>query len=280
MAPLTLMAVHAHPDDESTFTGGTIARYTDEGIRVVVVLCTNGDCGREGDDPPFAPSGVKATSLATVRRLEFEVACAELSVHAVEHLGYRDSGMMGWPENDAPGCFWRASPTEAVSKLERLLDRYAPQVVVTYDEDGFYGHPDHIMANRATCAAVDRSASVRKLYYTVISRSAVVRYARRLRELGATLPAPFGQLDPANPPFGTPDERVDAVIDVSRYAAKKRTAMAAYRSQSDNAFFLSSPPQAFSFAFGEESYIRVVDRTTSPLRETDLFAGLRPTPSS
>ena len=108
-----------------------------------------------------------------------------LGVHHFESLGFRDSGMMGWPENDAPDSFWQTPPDEAASRLAQLMATYRPQVVVTYDSNGFYGHPDHIQAHRITVLAAEMTGIPSKLYYTAVSRSRMAQLATRMRELGS-----------------------------------------------------------------------------------------------
>ena len=168
--PLTLMAVHAHPDDEAIGTGGVLAKYSDEGVRTVLVTCTNGELGD-------APGGLKPGDpghdedvVVPLRRRELEASCNVLGVSKLELLGYHDSGMEGWPQNDAPGSFWRTPVEEPAARLAELMRTYEPQVVVTYDENGFYGHPDHIQANRVTRAALEQSGIAAKLYYTAFGR--------------------------------------------------------------------------------------------------------------
>src|SRR5262245_43595554 len=145
---LTLMAVHAHPDDEAIGTGGVLARYADEGLRTVLVTCTGGEVGEISDSRLATPE-----TLAEVRRKELLQACAILRVGRLHLLGYRDSGMMGTPDNAHPASFYQASLEEATARLVALVRRERPQVLVTYDERGFYGHPDHIRANQITVAA-------------------------------------------------------------------------------------------------------------------------------
>src|SRR5215210_7359378 len=149
-APLTLMAVHAHPDDEVLSGGGALARYAAEGQRVALVTCTDGAVGEIVDAALATPE-----TLAEVRAEELRAACAILGVTAQHFLGYGDSGMMGTPENDNPRCFWRADLDEATGRLVALIRQHRPQVLLTYDANGFYGHPDHIQAHRVTAAAFD-----------------------------------------------------------------------------------------------------------------------------
>ncbi len=174
--PLTLMAVHAHPDDEATGTGGVLAQYAAEGIRTVLVTCTDGGCGDgPGGVKPGDP-GHDPAAVAVMRRQELEASCEVLKVSHLETLDYADSGMMGWPTNDAPGSFWQTPVEEGAARLAELLRRYQPDVVVTYDENGFYGHPDHIQANRITMAALAMTELTPKVYWTTAPRSMMQRF--------------------------------------------------------------------------------------------------------
>src|SRR5664279_1545825 len=151
---LTLMAVHAHPDDEATGTGGILARCAAEGIQTVLDTCTDGACGDGTGGLKPGEGGHDPAEVVTMRQRELEASCAVLNVTHLELLGYADSGMMGWPSNAAPGSFWTTPVDDAAARLGELIQRYQPDVVVTYDENGFYGHPDHIQAHRVTMAAV------------------------------------------------------------------------------------------------------------------------------
>ena len=174
--PLTLMAVHAHPDDEATGTGGVLARYAEEGIRTVLVTCTDGSCGDgPGGVKPGEP-GHDPEAVAAMRRQELKASCEVLKVSHLEMLDYSDSGMMGWATNDAPDSFWRTPVEQSAARLAELIRRYEPDVVVTYDENGFYGHPDHIQANRITMAALEMSGLTPKVYWTTAPRSAMQRF--------------------------------------------------------------------------------------------------------
>jgi LmbE family N-acetylglucosaminyl deacetylase len=265
------MAVHAHPDDEALGTGGILARYADEGVRTVLVTCTNGELGD-------APGGIKPDDPAhdesvvvPVRRQELEASCRALGVSDLELLGYHDSGMEGWEHNYAPGAFWQVPVAEAAHRLAELMRRYRPQVVVTYDENGFYGHPDHIQANRITLAAIAECDIPSKLYYTAVPRSALKGLGEKLAEVGIEGP---GEID-ENPDFGTPDELITTTVDCSAVAGRKFASLAAHASQSDNIFFLRMGEDLFRSLMGNESFVRVQDSTQSPLPEDDLFAGLR-----
>jgi LmbE family N-acetylglucosaminyl deacetylase len=269
--PLTLMAVHAHPDDESLGTGGVLARYADEGVRTVLVTCTNGDLGDgpgglKPEDPAHDPSVV-----VPIRMRELQASCDALGVDHLELLGYHDSGMMGWPQNDAPDAFWQVPVADAAHRLAELLRRYEPQVVVTYDENGFYGHPDHIQANRVTRAAIAEVGAPAKLYYTAVARSAIKGFGAVMEAAGVELPAEVEE----NPDFGTPDELITTTVDCHAVTGRKFASLAAHASQSDNIFFLRMGEEAFGAIMGNESFVRVLDDTGAAVPEDDLFAGLR-----
>ena len=286
MEQLTLMAVHAHPDDESISTGGILARYSAEGVRTVLVTCTDGSLG-DGIDgvKPGDPRHDRAAVIEE-RREELDQSCQILGVSHLERLDYRDSGMMGWPQNDEAGSFWTTPVAGAAERLAELIRRYRPDVVVTYDENGFYGHPDHIQANRITVAAVRVTGIPAKLYYTAVPRSAMAEFGRRLQELGIEFPRDEeeagaegsdseGSASGPREEWGTPDEEVTTVIDVSAYAKQKYESLQCHASQSDNIFFLKMGPDVFAEMMGQEAFVRVHDRTGAPLPEDDLFAGLR-----
>jgi LmbE family N-acetylglucosaminyl deacetylase len=269
--PLTLMAVHAHPDDEAIGTGGVLARYAQEGVRTVLVTCTNGELGD-------APGGLKPEDaghderiVVPLRRQELEASCKVLGVSHLELLGYHDSGMEGWPQNDAPDSFWQTPVEAAGHRLADLMRTYEPQVVVTYDENGFYGHPDHIQANRITHAAMNECGVPAKLYYTAVARSMLRGFGEILAEAGIESPIEVEE----NPEFGTPDELITTTIDCSAVADRKYASLAAHASQSDNIFFLKMGVELFSAVMGAETFVRAFDTTNAPVPEDDLFAGLR-----
>ncbi|HZU72438.1 MAG TPA: PIG-L family deacetylase [Acidimicrobiales bacterium] len=270
---LTLMAVHAHPDDEAVATGGVLARYGDEGLRTVVVTCTNGE---QGDGPGgLKPqdAGHDEAEVVRIRRAELEKACSILGVSALELLGYRDSGMDGWEANQRSDSFCNADFGQVVGRLSELMARYRPQVVVTYDENGNYGHPDHIQAHRVTVAAAEASGIPAKLYEIAFPRSAMRRFMEMAGAAGTELDRDMP--DDADVSWGTPDELVGAVVDVGAYAERKRDALAAHASQTDNSMFLRLPPETFRMAFGSESFVRRFGGPPGGVVEDDLFSGLR-----
>ena len=270
---LTLMAVHAHPDDEAIGTGGILAKYSAQGVRTVLVTCTNGELGDgPGGVKPDDPSHDEGT-VVTLRRQELEESCRVLGVTNLEMLGYHDTGMEGWPQNDAPDAFWHTPVDVAARRVADLMRTYRPQVVVTYDEHGFYGHPDHIQANRVTRAAIDQSGIPAKLYYTAIPRSRLRGFREMLVEHGIDV----GDVpdEDADPEFGTPDELITTTIDCSAVADRKYKSLEAHASQGENIFFLQMGVDLFSSIMGSEQFVRVLDTTDAPVPEDDLFAGLR-----
>jgi LmbE family N-acetylglucosaminyl deacetylase len=270
---MTLMAVHAHPDDEATGTGGVLARYAAEGIRTVLVTCTDGGCGdAPGGIKPGEP-GHDPAAVAELRRAELEKSCRVLGVDELEMLGYADSGMMGWPQNDAPGSFWTTPVEEAAARLAELIRRYEPDVVVTYDENGFYGHPDHIQAHRITMAAVELTGIPAKVYWTTVPRSAMEEMFRVVKELGGDWEEPEEGAE--MPEIGLPDEEISTWVDVTEFGARKYEALAAHASQGENIFFLNMGVERFTELMGTETFVRVKDTTGAELPEKDLFAGLR-----
>jgi LmbE family N-acetylglucosaminyl deacetylase len=277
-SPLTLMAVHAHPDDEAISTGGILARYSLEGVRTVLVTCTDGSCGDGPKGVKPGDAGHDRASVAEMRRDELERSCAALGISDLEMLGYRDSGMMGWPTNDEPGSFWTLAVEEPAARIAELMRRYRPQVIVTYNENGFYGHPDHIQAHRATMAAVSSTDIPEKVYFTAVPRSRFENLGERLRELGIEEPrATSGNSGGSGPrvEWGTPDEQVTTWIDVSKVADRKWESLRAHASQADNIFFLRMGREVFRQVMGSETFVRALDRSGAPVPEDDLFAGLR-----
>jgi LmbE family N-acetylglucosaminyl deacetylase len=270
--PLTLMAVHAHPDDEASGTGGVLARYAAEGIQTVLVTCTDGSCGdAPGGIKPGEPGHDRAAVVA-LREPELEASCAILKVSALELLGYADSGMMGWSTNDEPGSFWTVPMEEATARLGALMLRYQPDVVVTYDENGFYGHPDHIKAHLITMAALAATKSPAKVYWTTTPRSKMQEFVALMRELGADWDEPA---DGPMPEIGLPDDQITTWVDTTEFSGQKFDALAAHASQSENIFFLRMGREKFAEIMGVETFVRVDGATDAGGPESDLFAGLR-----
>ena len=273
--PLTLMAVHAHPDDEATSTGGVLARYAAEGVRTVLVTCTDGGCGDgPGGVKPGDP-GHDPAAVALMRRQELAVSCEVLKVSDLEMLDYADSGMAGWPSNDAPGSFWRTPVAEGAARLAELMRRYRPDVVVTYDENGFYGHPDHIQAHRITMAALEMTELTPKVYWTTVPRSGMKRFGEIMREFQGDMPEPDPAEATALAEIGLPDDEITTWVDTTTFSGQKFDALAAHASQGENIFFLRMGKEKFGELMGMETFVRVKDATGAAVPENDLFAGLR-----
>ena len=269
---LTIMAVHAHPDDEVISTGGVLARYAEEGIRTVLVTCTNGE---QGDGPggvkPGEP-GHDNAAVAEVRLGELRESVGHLGITDLELLGYHDSGMDGWAGNDDPIAFCNIPFEQATERLAELIRKYRPQVVVTYDENGGYGHPDHIQAHRIAVAATEATGIPDKLYFSAMSREGAKSMFDEMRATGLEMPD-FEIPDD----FGTPDEQITATVDVAKYAERKTDALRSHQSQSDGTFFLNMPAEIRALMFSTEGFIRQFSKVDAPEREDDLFAGLRGT---
>ncbi|MTV26563.1 N-acetyl-1-D-myo-inositol-2-amino-2-deoxy-alpha-D-glucopyranoside deacetylase [Nitriliruptoraceae bacterium ZYF776] len=284
----TLLCVHPHPDDESIACGGVLARAVAEGHRAVVVTCTGGE---EGEN--LAGIDLGDEDLTSHRRRELADALAALGVTEHHRLGYRDSGMVGAAANDHPDSFHTADLEQAAHRLAAIVREVRPDVVVSDDEQGTYGHPDHVKAHAVTTRAVALAADpvadvagvpwqVHKRYVHSLARSRVLASHRALLEAG--LASPFGDApidDPADLPFGTDDELITTSVDVRPWFAAKRAAMAAHRSQiGEDSFFLNTPDELTTDAFGEEDFVLLAG-TVAPGPdglETDLFAGLEDVP--
>ena len=261
----TLVSFHAHPDDECIACGGVIRKAADEGHRVVLVVATRGEQGEVAEG--FLDEGEK---LWERRVVETHASAAILGAQRVEFLGYIDSGMMGTPANTAPGSFWTAPVDEAAKKLAALLDEERAEVLTCYDDNGGYGHPDHIQVHRVGLRAAEL-AGTRRVFQSTMNRDQV----RRGREvLAAQAPeAGIETPDIDTETFGKPESEITAAVDVTAYLDYKRRAMRAHASQiSEQSFFLAMPDEVFRYAFGTEWFIRAGQGPG--ITETDLLAGL------
>jgi LmbE family N-acetylglucosaminyl deacetylase len=287
LSDLTFLAVHAHPDDEASSTGGLYRLLANQGVRTVLVTCTNGECGD-------APDGAKPDAdhhdgdlVAGVRAKELDQAVEVLGISRLVRLGYRDSGMMGWPQNDDPESFWATPVADGASKLAEVLMAERPQVVITYNAFGFYGHPDHIQANRITLAALELIDYEPTLYYNAIPDSIMGLMRARWEQEGLRQQeedAAQGIVrEPDGPPMvdgepiemGTPDELISAAIDVSSVTDAKYDALAAHASQIGDSFWMKMTKEEFQFAMGTEWFFRVTNPLGLDGVVTDIFAGYR-----
>ncbi|MES4900662.1 MULTISPECIES: N-acetyl-1-D-myo-inositol-2-amino-2-deoxy-alpha-D-glucopyranoside deacetylase [unclassified Streptomyces] len=290
-----LLLVHAHPDDESINNGATMAKYAAEGAHVTLVTCT---LGEEGEIIPPALAHLAADrddALGPHRIGELAVAMKALGVSDHRFLGgpgrYRDSGMMGAPQNARPECFWRAEVDEAAAHLVEVIREVRPQVLVTYDPHGGYGHPDHIQAHRIAMRAAELAAEpafrrdlgtpheIAKIYWNCVPRSELEEGFARLRALGAGAPFP-GLASAGDVPGVVDDARVTATVDGSGYAEAKAEAMRAHATQItvDGPFFALSNDLGQPLS-AREHYLLVRGQAVAAAgsdggREDDLFAGV------
>jgi mycothiol conjugate amidase Mca len=283
--PLTLLAVHAHPDDE-VFSGGSLARAADEGIRVVLVTATRGEEG-EIHDPNLDPEEARGR-LGEIREEELRQAAALLGIADIRLLGYRDSGMAGTPANEERNNFHNADPDEVAARLVRIVREIRPQVVVTYDERGGYGHPDHIAAHHAAVTAFDAAGDPdrfptpdlapwqpQKLYYTAFPRGALLRFREIARERGIG-PQEEEASEEDIERYTVPDELVTTYVDIRPWVPRKIAAARLHRTQIPEDFFmLALPEDLLVEVWGSEAFIRVRSLVPAPTPEDDLFAGLR-----
>ncbi len=281
---LTLLCVHPHPDDESIACGGVLARYGDEGIATHVVTCTGGEAGEN-----LAGIDLGDHDLVWHRHREMADAVAALKLTGHHWLGFRDSGMAGTDDNHRPDAFAAVDLYEAAGRLARIVRELQPDVVVSDDEHGTYGHPDHVRAHRVTERALAMAADpwwdtgqepwqVAKRYVHTLSRGRMWKLHQLLTS--QDLASPFGEEALAGPedlPFGSPDDQVTTRVDVSRWLDRKQDAMRAHRSQiGDDSFFFNMPDDMIDQGFGVEEFVRL-SGALEPAGEVedDLFAGLR-----
>jgi LmbE family N-acetylglucosaminyl deacetylase len=270
---LTLMAVHAHPDDEASSTGGVLATYSAEGIRTVVVTCTNGEFGD-------APGGVKPgedghdeQAVAQLRLSELRQSAKILGVTHLELLGYHDSGMPDWDYKNRPDAFCNAPFAEVAGRISALIERYRPQVLITYDDKGLYQHPDHVYASRTAQAAVAATGIPAKLYLSAIRGSDWQKVQDALRDLGADVPDMTLTAEQRQQQSEI-EARITTTVDIRPVLSRKREALFAHASQIQESWFSKIPPEIAEATFGYENFIRARDVTGAPVPEDDLFAGL------
>jgi LmbE family N-acetylglucosaminyl deacetylase len=269
------MAVHAHPDDESSSTGGVLARYSAEGLETVVVTCTNGEFGDAPGGIKPGEAGHDPTEVARIRRDELERACTILGVTHLEMLGYHDSGMPDWEYKDQADVFCNVPIDDSTERLVKLYERYRPDVIVTYDEQGGYNHPDHIQASRLAMAAAEATGIPRKAYLIARRRRDFAKLREILEAQGVELP-PMPQPDPERVRMMEAAEtRITTSVDVTAFVDQKRDALTTHASQIAESWFGKLPAEAYRMVFGTETFIRVRDSTGATTPEDDLFAGLR-----
>ena len=237
----TIVAFHAHPDDEALLTGGTLARAAAAGHRVVLVFATRGELGE-----PVPGVLEPGEQLAMRRSAECYTSAAALGAKRVEFLGFTDSGMMGEPSNEAPFCFWQADVEYAARTLAVLLDQEEPDVLTIYDDNGVYGHPDHIQVHRV---------------------------GKRAGELSAVPVVAQGREGDIPPNMGKPESEITHRVEAVDFVGQKRESMRAHASQmAPDHFLLALPDAMFALGMGTEFYI--VDPLPSPAATPELFEEL------
>jgi len=264
----TLVCFHAHPDDESIGTGGTMAKAAADGHRVVLVVGTRGE---QGEPVP----GVLAEGEALWERRVVETAASAeiLGAKRVEFLGYEDSGMMGEPTNENPACFWRADVEEAAERLAQILREERADVLTVYDDHGGYGHPDHIQVHGVGVRAA-ALAGVERVFEGTMNRTRIRQMTQAMRDAGQGDEVP--DVDGAEAGFGTEEDLITHSVDVTGFVDRKLESMRAHASQiGPDHFFVSMEPDVFATAFGHEWFIEHggTRATDAPFGD-DLFAGV------
>jgi N-acetyl-1-D-myo-inositol-2-amino-2-deoxy-alpha-D-glucopyranoside deacetylase len=281
-----LLLVHAHPDDETINNGVTMAKYAADGINVTLVTCTRGEEGEVLVDSLLNLASSKDDKLGEHREVELKNAMDELGIKDFRFLGapnkkWRDSGMMGTPQNDRKDVFWQADLDEVANELVKIILETKPQVLITYDEFGGYGHPDHIKAHqiamRAAEIASQQDWQVSKIYWNTTPRSVIQMGIDKMKEVGSEF---FGAENADDLPFAKPDELVTSVVKAPEYVPHKLAAMKAHATQIsvDGPFFALSNNLGLS-VWGDEYYTLVKGELAGPFdengRELDLFAGVK-----
>lgn len=277
-----VLLVHAHPDDETINNGATMAMYAALGASVTLVTCTRGEEG-EVLIPELSHLAANATdSLGQHRVTELALAMKELGVADHRFLGegvtlFRDSGMMGTEPNNRPDVFWQADLEEASDLLVRIIDEVKPHVLITYDEFGGYGHPDHIQAHRVAMRAAEKSAwDIPKIYWNVMPISVIQEGIDAMKGIDSDF---WGAEKAEDLPFAKDDSFVHALVDGNAYVEKKMNAMKAHATQIavDGPFFALSNNVGLQ-VWGNEYYTLVKGEKSGPFNEkgyeSDLFAGI------
>lgn len=285
---LTFVAVHAHPDDEASSTGGLFRQLANEGVRTVLVTCTNGECGDALDGAKPDADHHDGDVVAAIRAVELENAVAILGIDRLVRLGYRDSGMMGWPQNKDVDSFWATPVDVAAEKLAAIFREERPQVVMTYNAVGFYGHPDHIQAHRVTLAAIALLDYEPTLYFNAVPESVMVTWRARWAEedrlkreadlaAGRAVEEEQELLTEDGEPLNmaTPDDEVSVRVDVRDVADAKFDALAAHASQIGESFWMKMGRERFREEMRYEWFVRATNpHELSGLAE-DIFVGYR-----
>jgi N-acetyl-1-D-myo-inositol-2-amino-2-deoxy-alpha-D-glucopyranoside deacetylase len=278
-----LLLVHAHPDDETINNGATMAMYAALGAEVTLITCTRGEEGEVLVEEHSHKAATHDDLLGEHRVIELNEAMKALGIKDHRFLGdpdikYRDSGMMGTEPNNRGDNFWKADFDVATDYLVRVIDEIKPHLLITYDEFGGYGHPDHIQAHRVAMAAADKSQwKIEKIYWNVMPRSVIQQGIDAMKAIGSDF---MGVENADDLPFAKDDSFVSAHIDGNDYVEEKMAAMRAHATQIavDGPFFALSNNLGLQ-VWGNEYYTLVRGEKSAPFdsegRETDLFAGVQ-----
>jgi N-acetyl-1-D-myo-inositol-2-amino-2-deoxy-alpha-D-glucopyranoside deacetylase len=277
-----ILLVHAHPDDETINNGATMALYADRGAQVTLVTCTRGEEGEVLVPALSHLASSEQDQLGAHREIELADAMKSLGVLDHRFLGapstkFRDSGMMGTEPNNRPDVFWQADLDLAAKILVEVIEEIKPHILVTYDEIGGYGHPDHIKAHLVAMRAAELSDwQIQKIYWNTMPKSVLAEGISKMKEIGSDF---FGAESVDDLPFAKDDEFVTTLIDGSKYVDAKMAAMKAHETQIslDGPFFALSNNLGLQI-WGDEYYTLVKGEKTGPFddkgRETDLTSGI------
>ena len=277
-----ILLVHAHPDDETINNGATMALYADRGAQVTLVTCTRGEEGEVLVPALSHLASSEQDQLGAHREIELADAMKSLGVSDHRFLGapstkFRDSGMMGTEPNNRPDVFWQADLDLAAKILVEVIEEIKPHILITYDEIGGYGHPDHIKAHLAAMRAAELSDwQIQKIYWNTMPKSVLAEGISKMKEIGSDF---FGAESVDDLPFAKDDEFVTTLIDGSKYVDAKMAAMKAHETQIslDGPFFALSNNLGLQI-WGDEYYTLVKGEKTGPFddkgRETDLTSGI------
>ena len=274
--------MHAHPDDETINNGATMALYAALGAQVTLVTCTRGEEGEILTPELSHLASGQDDGLGKHRETELANAMNALGITDYRFLAqgvkiYRDSGMMGTEPNNRPDVFWQADLDEAADYLVKIIEEVKPHILITYDEIGGYGHPDHIQAHRVAMRAAEISEwQIQKIYWNTMPKSVLAESMEKMKEIGSDF---FGAESVDDIPFAKDDQFVHALIDGNAYVEQKMDAMKAHHTQIalDGPFFALSNNLGLQ-VWGNEFYTLVKGKKTEPFdeagRESDLFAGV------
>ena len=277
-----ILLVHAHPDDETINNGATMALYADRGAHVTLVTCTRGEEGEVLVPALSHLSSGEQDQLGAHREIELADAMKALGISDYRFLGaptkkFRDSGMMGTEPNNNPDVFWQADVDIAAQILVDVIEEVKPHILITYDEIGGYGHPDHIQAHRVAMRAAELSQwQIQKIYWNTMPKSVLADGIAKMKEVGSDF---FGAESVDDLPFAKDDEFVTTLIDGGQYVDAKMAAMKAHETQIslDGPFFALSNNLGLQI-WGDEYYTLVKGEKSGPFdahgRETDLTSGI------